>query len=112
MDAIQEVEMSSEDKNEEEEEERRGNEPETRNHRNANGGKVDIQGFRPASLEILDHVKFNVLPETPISTLRRLLMSTRTDLSFSKEELRKAEELIIQAFIVFHQKLRLLKSYW
>ncbi|KAF3444793.1 hypothetical protein FNV43_RR14486 [Rhamnella rubrinervis] len=111
MDAIQEVEMSSEDKNEEEEEERRGNEPETRNHRNANGGKVDIQGFRPASLEILNHVKLNVLTETPVSTLRRLLMCTTTDLSFSKEELRKAEELMIQALIEFYQKLRLLKSY-
>ncbi|KAL5582251.1 hypothetical protein UlMin_014693 [Ulmus minor] len=95
MDAIQEVETSSEAQTEEED--RRD--------------KNSIQGFRPASLEILDHVKINVTPETPISTLRGILMSSRSDLSFSKEELRKAEELMTRAFIEFYQKLRLLKSY-
>lgn len=108
MEKIQEVEMSCEDKNKEEEG-RSENDPETSN---SNGGKVGIRGFRPASLEILDHVKINVLSETPVSTLKGILMSSTTDLSFSKVELRKAEELMIQALTEFYQKLQLLKSYW
>lgn len=108
MEKIQEVEMGGEDKIEEEEG-RSENDPETSN---ASGCKVGIRGFRPASLEILDHVKINVLSETPVSTLKVILMSSTTDLSFSKVELRKAEELMIQALTEFYQKLQLLKSYW
>ncbi|PON96358.1 SPX domain containing protein [Trema orientale] len=107
MDAIQEVEMSSEGLMEPEEE-GIGNEPKESNHTEENKG---VEGFRPASLEVLDNVKINVAPETPISTLRGILMSSTSDLSFSKEELRKSEELMTQALIEFYQKLRLLKSY-
>ena len=107
MDAIQEVEMISEGQMEAEEE--RGNEPNESNHRKENRA---VKGFRPASLEVLDNVKINIEPETPISTLRGILMSSTSNLSFSKEELRKSEELMTKAFIEFYQKLRLLKSYW
>ncbi|KAL5582253.1 hypothetical protein UlMin_014695 [Ulmus minor] len=91
---IPEVEMSSEAQTEKEE----------------SRDKTGIQGFRPASLEILDHVKINVTPETLLSTLRGI-MSSISDSSFSKEQLRNAEELMTRAFIEFYQKLRLLKSY-
>ncbi|KAG8366922.1 hypothetical protein BUALT_Bualt16G0018300 [Buddleja alternifolia] len=71
----------------------------------------DDNTLRPASVEILDHVKINIDPDTPISTLRNLLMSSKSDLSFSKKELRKAEEKLKRAFIDFYQQLVLLKSY-
>lgn len=81
---------------------------ETRTEKN----KKDANSFRPAPLEILDHVKINVDPDTPVSTLRNIIKSSLSDLSFSKEELRKAEEKLRRAFIEFYQKLWLLKSYW
>ncbi|KAL0461612.1 UNVERIFIED_CONTAM: Phosphate transporter [Sesamum latifolium] len=71
----------------------------------------DIKGFRPAPVEVLDHVKINVDPDTPISTLRNVIISSKSDPSFSKAELKKAEEKLGRAFVEFYQKLRLLKSY-
>ncbi|KAG4958732.1 hypothetical protein JHK87_035365 [Glycine soja] len=49
------------------------------------------KGFRPAHLEILFYVKINVVTlETPVSTLRGLLLASNHDhLSFSKKELWK-----------------------
>ncbi|KAI8031815.1 hypothetical protein LOK49_LG01G03739 [Camellia lanceoleosa] len=70
-----------------------------------------IAGFRPTSLEVLNRVKINIAPETPVSTLKNIIMSSKSDFSFSKQELGKVEEKMRQAFIEFHQKLRLLKSY-
>ena len=64
-----------------------------------------------ASLEVLDHVKINIEPETPISTLKIILTSS-SDFSFTKEELRKAQDLMTKAFVQFHKNLRVLKSYW
>ena len=64
-----------------------------------------------ASLEVLDLVKINIEPETPISTLKIILTSS-SDLSFTKEELRKAQDLMTKAFVQFHKNLRVLKSYW
>ncbi|XWS30233.1 hypothetical protein CRYUN_Cryun24cG0099200 [Craigia yunnanensis] len=102
MDVIQEVEMSSEGLLEEVKE---------GNDRLSGGEANNLQGFRPAPLDVLDHVKVNVEPETPISTLKGILKSSRSDLSFSRQELSKAEEKITQAFVEFYRKLRLLKSY-
>jgi hypothetical protein len=110
MDEIQEVEMSSEGRLGDEIQEDKVENAD--DQRNSNGKKVETQGFRPASLEILDHVKINVTPETPVSTLKAILMSSNSKLSFSKRELRKAEEQMTRAFIVFNRKLLLLKSYW
>lgn len=103
MDVIEEVEMSSEGRLEDEKQE---------DNVEKAGDRRKIQGFRPASLEILDHVRINVTPETPVSTLKGILMRSNSDLSFSKRELRKAEEQMTRAFIEFHRKLLLLKSYW
>ncbi|KAF7136602.1 hypothetical protein RHSIM_Rhsim08G0071200 [Rhododendron simsii] len=103
MDVIQEVEMS--DEGNVEDEVRPVNEPQSSTH------KREIVGPRPSSLEVLNHVKINVTPETPVSTLKCILMRSQSDLSFSKEELRKAEERMRRAFVEFYQKLRLLKSY-
>ncbi|XP_042021089.1 phosphate transporter PHO1 homolog 5-like isoform X2 [Salvia splendens] len=94
LDAIQEVEMSSEGGD---------GDGEVRAKRN--------RAFRPASLEVLDHVKINVEPDTPVSTLRTMVGSSKSDLSFSKDELTKAEVQLRQALTEFYQQLRLLKSY-
>lgn len=96
MEVIQEVEMISEEQLEGE------------NRKSA----INSGSFRPAPLEVLDHVKINVEPETPISTVKGILMSSNSDLSFSKAELKKAEERMTKAFVEFYQRLRLLKSYW
>ncbi|KAI3722417.1 hypothetical protein L2E82_33455 [Cichorium intybus] len=63
------------------------------------------------SLEILNSVKINVKPESAISTLKNILDGSKSDLSFSKRELRNAQTKLKQAFVEFHRKLRLLKCY-
>ncbi|KAK8695841.1 hypothetical protein V6N13_000988 [Hibiscus sabdariffa] len=67
--------------------------------------------FRPAALNVLDHVKINVELETPISILRSVIKSSKSDMLFDRQELRTAEEKISEAFVEFSRKLRLLKSY-
>lgn len=102
MDTIQEVEMSNEGSSRREHVRGEGN----KNHNN------HTESFMPASLEVLNHVQINVEPDTPASTLKNVIGSSKSDLSFSKDELKKAEEKLRQAFIAFYQQLRLLKSYW
>ncbi|EXB31940.1 Phosphate transporter PHO1-3-like protein [Morus notabilis] len=117
MDTIREVEMSREGQSEEGEEEegkgeeRRGNETREISSSQRNDNERRMEKCRPDPLEIPDHVKINITPETLMSTLRGILMSSTANLSFSKEELRKSEELMKKAFVEFYQKLRLLKSY-
>ncbi|CAN6574751.1 unnamed protein product [Malus baccata var. baccata] len=111
MDVIQEVEMSNEGEILEEDEERGIVELETAD-RKPNRGTVDIKGFKPQPLEVLNHIKINVVPETPVSTIKSIFQpNTKPDLSFSKKELKKVEEQMTQAFSEFYKKLRLLKSY-
>ncbi|KAK8586832.1 hypothetical protein V6N12_021356 [Hibiscus sabdariffa] len=92
MDVIQEVEMDSEGISGEE-------------------MKKAERHFRPAPLNVLDHVKINVERETPVSILRSVIKSSKSDLLFDKQELRTAEEKISEAFVEFYRKLRLLKSW-
>ncbi|XP_059655819.1 phosphate transporter PHO1 homolog 3-like [Cornus florida] len=67
---------------------------------------------RLAPLEILNNVKINNTLETPRSTLKAFLnVPHQTKLNFNRENLKKAEEQLKQAFIEFYQKLRLLKSF-
>ena len=112
MDAIQEVEMGSEGISEDQM--RTGGRESKSNHqRMRDKSNLNVaEGFAFPELEVLDHVRVNVEPETPVSTLKNVFVSSKSDLSFSKEELKKAEDKIKQAFVQFHQKLRLLKSYW
>ncbi|KAJ0558143.1 putative SPX domain-containing protein [Helianthus annuus] len=63
------------------------------------------------STDMLNHVKINVMPETPVSSLKTAFSSSKLGLSFRKKEMREAERKLKQAFIEFHQKLRHLKSY-
>ncbi|KAL5143529.1 Phosphate transporter PHO1 9 [Glycine soja] len=102
MDVIHEIEMSN----------GRHLENGSGNYEEETTSRTSVEGFRPASLEILDHVKINMTtPETAMSTIKGLLPSSKSDPSFSKKELRKAEEQISIALKEFYNKLRLLKSY-
>ncbi|KAK4346612.1 hypothetical protein RND71_032951 [Anisodus tanguticus] len=115
MEAIQEVEMTSEEILEEAIQEVETTSEEILEEESTTGkrdkAKMNLVRFRPAPLEILDNVKIKIEPETRMSTLRSCIMTSKSHLSFSKEELRKAEEQMKKAFVEFYQKLRLLKSY-
>ncbi|KAL6513933.1 Phosphate transporter PHO1 3 [Orobanche hederae] len=74
--------------------------------------KQITERMRPAPIEILERVRFNTTQETPRSTIKGFLnLPNQTDLKFSKDNLRKAEEQLKKAFVGFYHKLRLLKSY-
>ncbi|XVE53192.1 hypothetical protein DITRI_Ditri02bG0184100 [Diplodiscus trichospermus] len=69
-------------------------------------------GNQQDTLEILDGVKIHNTLESPLSTIKGVLMDSKhEELSFSKDELKKVEERLRQVFIEFYQKLRLLKHY-
>ncbi|WCJ22197.1 EXS (ERD1/XPR1/SYG1) family protein [Euphorbia peplus] len=69
-------------------------------------------GKRPAPLEVLDHVKINNAHETPRSTIKGFLgVHPTNELKFTRDNLRKVEEQLKSAFVEFHLKLRLLKSF-
>ena len=84
MEAIQEVEMTGEEILEEE---------------STSKEKKNLMRFRPAPIEILDNVKINIDPATPISTLKNVIKSSKSELSFNKDELMKAEVQIRMAFV-------------
>ncbi|KAL9293141.1 Phosphate transporter PHO1 9 [Arabidopsis thaliana] len=71
----------------------------------------DKKVFKPAPVEMLDHVKLKIDPETPLLTLKMMILGLPSEQTFSKPELRRAEELMNRAFVEFYQKLRFLKSY-
>ncbi|KAL4197921.1 hypothetical protein AMTRI_Chr04g253550 [Amborella trichopoda] len=81
-------------------------------NRKAPPEKLNGLASGPAPLDLLKHVKINITPETPRSTIQSLLMDHNIrDLQLNKNELRKTEERLKNAFIEFHRKLRVLKSY-
>lgn len=70
------------------------------------------KGVRPPPLDVLDRVKINKPIETPRSTIKGFLkFPQNSELRFSRDNLKKVEEQLRQAFSVFYQKLRLLKSF-
>ncbi|ESQ32597.1 hypothetical protein EUTSA_v10005314mg [Eutrema salsugineum] len=71
----------------------------------------DKKVFKPAPVEVLDHIKLKIEPETPLTTLKCMIMGLTSEQTFSKSELKRAEELMSRAFVEFYQKLRFLKSY-
>ncbi|KAG6398343.1 hypothetical protein SASPL_139801 [Salvia splendens] len=91
------------------------------------GSQIEVEFFRKLDEEFNKVVKFysekveqvkaeaeaeiNVEPDAPVSTLRNMVGSSKSDLSYSKDELTKAEVQLRQAMTEFYQQLRLLKSY-
>lgn len=107
LDPIQEMEMRAE-RCREDDHMASPNEPMSK----ATKENADNGSFSLASLEVLNHVKINVDPVTPVLTLKKVLKtSSKHDSSFSKEKLGMVEQQMRQAFIEFYQELRLLKSY-
>ena len=71
-----------------------------------------IRGVRPAPLELLSQVRMNQAAETPRSTIKSFLnVPNQNEIKFTKENLKKVEEQLKNAFIEFYHKLRLLKNY-
>ncbi|GMN41902.1 hypothetical protein TIFTF001_011116 [Ficus carica] len=82
------------------------------NSGNREGVKVDDQYQDQDPLEVLEHVKINSTILSPISTIKDAIRDSKDyELSFGKDDLRKAEEHLRDAFIEFHHKLYLLKQY-
>ncbi|XP_047306966.1 phosphate transporter PHO1 homolog 7-like [Impatiens glandulifera] len=88
------------------------NEPEIEDIDKSKGqakGKINV---RHAALDILDQVKLNNPPDTPRSTFIRILKGpAQNDLKFNRYSLKKIELQLKEAFVEFHYKLRLLKSF-
>ncbi|KAF8084116.1 hypothetical protein N665_0733s0005 [Sinapis alba] len=61
----------------------------------------------------LERIRMNKTPETPLSTIKTILKVHKheEELRFTRENLKKAEELLQIAFIEFYQKLGHLKNY-
>ncbi|PSS28758.1 Phosphate transporter like [Actinidia chinensis var. chinensis] len=73
---------------------------------------MTIRGVRPAPLELLSQVRMNQAAETPRSTIKSFLnVPNQNEIKFTKENLKKVEEQLKNAFIEFYHKLRLLKNY-
>ncbi|XP_019195164.1 PREDICTED: phosphate transporter PHO1 homolog 3-like [Ipomoea nil] len=105
MDAIQEIEMSGE------EVAGTATMADQKNTRIIEEKTNNFADFRPAPLHVLNDVRVNIQPETPISTLKNILKASNSELKYNRAELRKAEERLRKAFMEFYGKLRLLKSY-
>ncbi|KAL3723297.1 hypothetical protein ACJRO7_035478 [Eucalyptus globulus] len=110
MDVIQELEMTSEE-NDKPEDRVDGTTKAADTDHEANGRNADSSNYRPAPISIKDHVEFTVQPQSPVLAAHEILKSLNSDVSVTKTELRKAEELMMRAFMEFYQKLQLLKSY-
>lgn len=68
--------------------------------------------IRPATLEVLNKVSLTDHPDTPKSTIKRVLkMPKKTVLKFTKDNLKRVEDKLKHAFVEFYHKLKLLKSY-
>ncbi|XP_019195148.1 PREDICTED: phosphate transporter PHO1 homolog 3-like isoform X2 [Ipomoea nil] len=111
MDAIQEIEMSGEEVAEDGETSAGTATMADQNTKIEEEKTNNFTDFRPAPLHVLYDVRVNIQPETPISTLKNILMASNSELKYNRAELRKAEERLRKAFMEFYRKLRLLKSY-
>ncbi|KAF2575368.1 hypothetical protein F2Q70_00000240 [Brassica cretica] len=72
--------------------------------------KKDKKVYKPAPVEILDHIKIKIEAETPLQTLKSMIMGLTSQQNFSKVELKGAEELMSRAFVEFYQKLSFLNQ--
>ncbi|KAL0717941.1 hypothetical protein Bca4012_067263 [Brassica carinata] len=70
----------------------------------------DKKVYKPAPIEMLDHIKIKIESETPLQTLKCMIMGLTSEQTFSKVELKRAEELMSRAFVEFYQKLSFLNQ--
>lgn len=75
-------------------------------------GKDSTKESTPEAPSVLDGIRLNKTQETPLSTIRNILkLSSHEELKFTRENLKKIEERLKDAFIQFYRKLRHLKNY-
>ncbi|XP_056844422.1 phosphate transporter PHO1 homolog 8 isoform X4 [Raphanus sativus] len=80
--------------------------PDGSNHGDSTRGNV------PEALSVLDRVRLNKAQETPLSRIRNVLkLSHQEELKFTRENLKKIEEVLKDVFIEFYRKLRHLNNY-
>ncbi|KAK5772224.1 phosphate transporter PHO1 homolog 7-like [Gossypium arboreum] len=75
--------------------------------------KKVVSSIRLAPQEVLNHVKLNQAIQAPFSAAKVYCASNtnKTQMNFSKDNLKKIQNQLKQAFIEFYYKLRLLKNY-
>ncbi|THF97314.1 hypothetical protein TEA_013069 [Camellia sinensis var. sinensis] len=113
MDAIEEEESSNHGHSDESSDDKFFNENKSINQNAKQHKPKELQSPlpRPAPLEILNQVKMNNALKTPKSIIKGLPnVHNPKEIKFRRENLKKVEEQQ-RAFIEFHQKLWLLKSY-
>ncbi|CAN8266660.1 unnamed protein product [Cochlearia groenlandica] len=110
MEAIREGGSSKAGKSDEEEDDDK-DEDNVVSDEAADGDVSRLNAARPSPIEVLDRMTINHTKETPRSTIKGVLQAPKTELEFTKDNLRRIEEMLRRAFVVFYQKLRLLKSY-
>ncbi|KAF8088774.1 hypothetical protein N665_0530s0029 [Sinapis alba] len=75
-------------------------------------GKDSTKESTSEASSVLDRIRLNKTQETPMSTIRNVLkLSNQEELKFTRENLKKIEERLKNAFIDFYRKLRHLKNY-
>ncbi|WCJ22199.1 EXS (ERD1/XPR1/SYG1) family protein [Euphorbia peplus] len=102
------MDVIEEDSEQQEEESCHGKKDNKHDDIDEKGSKT--KGSKLDQLEVLDHVKFNNTLESPRSTIKEFLKVDH-ELKFTRDNLRRVEEQLKLAFIEFHHKLRLLKSF-
>lgn len=72
----------------------------------------DFRETTHAPLQALERFKISDTLDTPLSTIEGFLnVPKKSQPNFNRESLKKVEERLKQAFVVFYNKLQLLKSY-
>ncbi|XP_024005526.1 phosphate transporter PHO1 homolog 4 isoform X2 [Eutrema salsugineum] len=71
-----------------------------------------IRNEETGNKNILERIRMNKTRETPLSAIKTILkVQKQEELKFTKDNLKKAEDLLQIAFIEFYQKLRYVKNY-
>ena len=73
----------------------------------------NVDSIRLASHEVLNHVKLNqaIQVSFPAAKVNCFSINKDTEMNFTRDNLKKIEKQLKQAFIEFYYKLRLLKNY-
>ena len=72
-----------------------------------------MASIRLASQEVLNHVKLNQVIQVPFpaAKVNCVSINKHTQMNFTRDNLKKTQNQLEQAFIEFYYKLRLLKNY-
>ncbi|KAK0574523.1 hypothetical protein LWI29_024939 [Acer saccharum] len=118
MEIIEETGESSHGQSDETNEDESDEKPLKNSNNNAKQAAVqppklqNMKKARLAPLDVLNRVRINNTLDTPRSTIKTILnVPLQTEFKFNRENLKKVEDQLKQAFIEFYHTLRLLKNY-